>query len=1292
MCTASRVLFSLFFLVIKTTCSKEGDLPEVFAIISPIHAPLFYLALARECVCYLGDSLERLKNLLSVVYRRTFPTDGSSLHVLEKTKDGIKRNIVIRGQGPVLGQSDCSAVVRRMGPEVTVAVIGALLAEQRVIIAGGSVQCVSHAIQSIAFLLHPFSWPYTLIPVLPDSLLEIDDLVIVDLDGGIFVPQLTEIYAANENVDFKAKNAVALCEKLLVPKKLAANLTTKLREAVAVAESHKADLLLQKAMLSWFAVSIWPYKSCSFYTAFVAESNGDYELIRSSKAKLVASHTSKSARRFAEWFVETGIFREWIRRKVTSTPEMANTIPQIVEDVANQKFDEYILSVTSQVSQPQQTVSVSFIGSVGPLNFCALYKILENITCCKKEVKVSMCISRLRVRVPDCPGTKMLGMCRLRVGAMSSFLIPENARCAKNGDTHLDSSGLRDLCVKLNLSSFADVILERILSGCAIVDFTVFKERFVQLLPDIINVTTIAESLEISAEQSLSKLGIEAHGFLTRYEVRILCENTPELNSLGLVEIDELFDQADTNHVGRIKLSQFLAQFQIQKRLGEEVNFITETFVPSVNLFEALDPSNTGTIRCQELLEHWRTCGISIEQGLHVLKVSGQPIEGTVNALSLSGSLERQLGNLAAAPTASTIIRVALLSLHAFIDHIRCSLKEAELRAEHFYKQFQQANQRHVLLIEELEQNQLSIEEAYEQRFRNSDERYRVKISQIEERFSQEKKDLLVELEKAEEELARLRKNESSYRSRLQFFERQCARITDEAKELSETMQQLEQMNRHLRNELNKALQPRPMEETQPTMMLRHRVELLIAHNKRLREKIEELTSSGKKRSSRLKMVEPLYSHFTNAFRSEMLALRRRREGRPIDTLSEMESEPESIFIRARRRRMLKVKERKRRHDRIAGIMENSSSNEWVADARKDREKGQNVDLSRKLKQALLEGSQDSVVEQIKEQHRKEIVALKHSANKALADALTNKIFLVVLIMRNYSFEKERRQFQIKLEEFECELSRLKTVMSPSTSDDSQLFNRECGVLQYNRESNVLEDLTGIRTHDSVQSLSNVKSPKFCVLAKRKGGGNSYSMFVENNNDMLNIEKTSPPLKTFCKNVWMVHDKCSHYEMIKRKLKQIHATVIGDGNIIESGFEDVISSADSISEEHAHLKNEIKKLSSRLYSACEKIVELRAYFARCSSGCVESFESWRIGRSADDCLAAGSAWIRQRTSHDTNSISRIEQLKAENILLNARLAESTQLVKMLVQEYSDQLNRTSRLGRFIRSIYSIDEE
>ncbi|VDN01028.1 unnamed protein product [Thelazia callipaeda] len=368
----------------QVNCSKNGDLPEVFAIISPIHAPQFYLALAEECVCYLHESFDQLKDMLDIVYQCTFPTDGGSLHILKKAKSGIKQDIVIRGQGSILGQTDCSAVVRRMGPEVTVAVIAALLSEQRVIIAGGSVQSVCHAVQSIACLLQPFSWPYTLIPVLPDSLTEIvnsptpylvgllrtnmyklkslvfmnnnqcdddlgeEDLVIVDLDGGIFLPQLTELRTANENVDFKIKNAYALCKKLLLPKKLAVNLISKLKDAVLVGEGSLADAMLQKAMLTWYASLVWPYKNCNFNAAFIAESNGDYDSLRISKSQLIASHTSKSTRRFIEWFVETGVFREWIRRKVSKSSEMILTQ---IGDVTNQKFDECVLALASQASQ-----------------------------------------------------------------------------------------------------------------------------------------------------------------------------------------------------------------------------------------------------------------------------------------------------------------------------------------------------------------------------------------------------------------------------------------------------------------------------------------------------------------------------------------------------------------------------------------------------------------------------------------------------------------------------------------------------------------------------------------------------------------------------------------------------------------------------------------------------------------------------------------------------------------------------------------------------------------------------
>lgn len=76
-----------------------------------------------------------------------------------------------------------------------------------------------------------------------------DDLVIVDLDGGIFVPKLTELYAANESIDFKTKNAFALCEKVLMPKKLAVSLVKKLKEAISAGDDLRADFLLQKVCL-----------------------------------------------------------------------------------------------------------------------------------------------------------------------------------------------------------------------------------------------------------------------------------------------------------------------------------------------------------------------------------------------------------------------------------------------------------------------------------------------------------------------------------------------------------------------------------------------------------------------------------------------------------------------------------------------------------------------------------------------------------------------------------------------------------------------------------------------------------------------------------------------------------------------------------------------------------------------------------------------------------------------------------------------------------------------------------
>ena len=83
-----------------------------------------------------------------------------------------------------------------------------------------------------------------------------------------------------------------------------------------------------------------------------------------------------------------------------------------------------------------------------------------------------------------------------------------------------------------------------------------------------------------------------------------------------------------------------------------------------------------------------------------------------------------------------------------------------------------------------------------------------------------------------EEEVSRFRQSECGTRNRLQLLERQCAQLRDETSEMADTIQQLEQLNRQLRQELSKMMQPRTTDDSNSTVMWRHRVELLLTHNK----------------------------------------------------------------------------------------------------------------------------------------------------------------------------------------------------------------------------------------------------------------------------------------------------------------------------------------------------------------------------------------------------------------------------------------------------------------------------
>lgn len=60
------------------------------------------------------------------------------------------------------------------------------------------------------------------------------------------MPHPSELSVVTENPDFMEKSALALCERLLLPKKLAGTLISSFKEALAGGPGPKADEMLQK--------------------------------------------------------------------------------------------------------------------------------------------------------------------------------------------------------------------------------------------------------------------------------------------------------------------------------------------------------------------------------------------------------------------------------------------------------------------------------------------------------------------------------------------------------------------------------------------------------------------------------------------------------------------------------------------------------------------------------------------------------------------------------------------------------------------------------------------------------------------------------------------------------------------------------------------------------------------------------------------------------------------------------------------------------------------------------------
>lgn len=227
-------------------------------------------------------------------------THGS---VMKKSaSDGFKVDeILIRRPNDLrLESTELSALFEGLGTELLLHAFASLLLERKVVLFGKNITTVSNCVLGLQTILYPFKWQYTLITILPESLLEICQAPFPVLAGTVH-PLDYEIEDGLV-IDLDKKVLVQHCgdEMTILPPNLRSSLLLSL-EMVNLIDQGKmlSNVLIAEAFLRFFVELFANYKSKQF-----------------ERQAFIRSHPTQSVNLFLEWFAETSLFRHFLNNKL----------------------------------------------------------------------------------------------------------------------------------------------------------------------------------------------------------------------------------------------------------------------------------------------------------------------------------------------------------------------------------------------------------------------------------------------------------------------------------------------------------------------------------------------------------------------------------------------------------------------------------------------------------------------------------------------------------------------------------------------------------------------------------------------------------------------------------------------------------------------------------------------------------------------------------------------------------------------------------------------------------------
>ncbi|CAB3399846.1 unnamed protein product [Caenorhabditis bovis] len=256
---------------------SSSNLPWVLAVVTANRNYGFYHELALHAVNFAKTGTPVLMRFLQSIHSNPYPSAGSSLIFIKRSANGYERKYELQnlGSNPELNTSQ---VIRRIGAEISVCAIAALLAEQRVLIAGDTVYTVSQAVNAFEYLLRPLIWPHTQVSIIPDNLTDLchnptpfimgilrsnltnikeliadnlsledlkDNFVLLDIDNGLMIPPPVSYPDKVSLENWRTAVAVCYCMRVGMPKKVSVHLINLFRAALEDHDSLSADLKIE---------------------------------------------------------------------------------------------------------------------------------------------------------------------------------------------------------------------------------------------------------------------------------------------------------------------------------------------------------------------------------------------------------------------------------------------------------------------------------------------------------------------------------------------------------------------------------------------------------------------------------------------------------------------------------------------------------------------------------------------------------------------------------------------------------------------------------------------------------------------------------------------------------------------------------------------------------------------------------------------------------------------------------------------------------------------------------------